>query len=79
MSEYCTGCHASTLTGIERTGAPDDHDFDSLQLIQAMSEHIDHVAAGGPDVVNEMMPVGEPKPTLMERKQLGEWLACGAP
>jgi len=79
MAEYCTGCHASTLKNGARGGAPEDHNYDSPTGIQAMLEHIEHVAAAGPDAKNESMPPGAPRPSAEERLKLGEWLACGAP
>lgn len=77
MAEYCNGCHSSTLTGDARQGAPEFHDFDTKNGILAVADHVDWKAASGPDATNELMPVGSgPVPTLVEREQLGEWLAC---
>jgi hypothetical protein len=79
MEHYCTRCHAVALTGAARNGAPTFHDFDSLSGIKVVSNHIDETTAAGPASVNEGMPDGDPKPTLLERQQLGEWIACGMP
>jgi cytochrome c5 len=79
FDSYCQRCHASTVTGAARMGAPSDHTFDMKQDIQLLSEHIDELAAAGPDAVNIEMPPDGAKPTEAERRQLGEWLACGAP
>jgi uncharacterized membrane protein len=80
MTNYCVQCHSSSVTGAARQGAPDDHNFDSLDAIHATElEHIDEVAAAGPHHTNAIMPPTDPKPSLVERQQLGEWLACGAP
>jgi hypothetical protein len=49
------------------------------EAVRMQLEHIDFEAAAGPDSVNTEMPIGSPTPTEAERKQLGEWLACGAP
>lgn len=77
---YCTRCHASDLTGPSRMGAPVDHDFDMLVEIQEHAVHIDQQAAIGPNRANRFMPPsGMPIPGDEERRQLGEWLACGAP
>jgi hypothetical protein len=77
MTTYCTSCHASTLSGDARQGAPLYHDFDSLDGILPVADHVDWKAAAGPDATNELMPIGSgPVPTLAERQQLGEWLAC---
>ena len=80
MQTYCTRCHSSSLADNQRQGAPSDHDFDSLENIKATpAEHIDEEAAAGPNGVNTAMPPGDPRPTEAERRQLGEWLACGTP
>ena len=80
MQSYCTRCHSSTLAAGDRNGAPSDHDFDSLVNIQKVpASHIDAMAAAGPDRVNTMMPPNGARPTEAERRDLGEWLACGTP
>jgi uncharacterized membrane protein len=76
---YCQRCHASTVTGLARMGAPTDHTFDTVEQIRSISDHIDEHAAAGPAAVNTEMPPDAPTPTEAERRQLGEWLACGAP
>lgn len=76
---YCQSCHASTVTGAARNGAPDDHVFDRVEDIQLLIEHIDELAAAGPAAVNVLMPPQDPRPSEAARRQLGEWLACGAP
>ena len=76
---YCTRCHSSTLSGEEaRSCAPDDHNFDTLDEIVLNADHIDEIAAAGPDSVNEGMPPSGPTPTEQERLDLGVWLACEA-
>jgi hypothetical protein len=79
MASYCTQCHSSTLAPDQRMGAPLFHDFDTVQGIIAFTQHIDETAAAGPKAINTLMPMSDPEPTLDERYQLGEWLACGAP
>jgi len=81
MESYCTECHDSHKRGEERQGATSFHDFDTIYGIRAVHEHIDFTTAAGPTgVVNDSMPPdGEPAPTLEEREQLGEWIACGMP
>lgn len=80
MEAYCTECHDSALRGAERQGATSFHDFDTLFGIKAVSEHIDFTTAAGPAATNTSMPPdGEPQPTLEERRQLGEWIACDMP
>ena len=80
MTDYCTRCHSSTLSGSARMGAPLYHDFDTQLGIQQVTMHIDQTTASGPDATNESMPYDDgPAPTPAERQQLGEWIACGAP
>jgi hypothetical protein len=79
MAAYCTRCHASDLRGDDRQGAPSFHDFDSLFGIKVVFDHIDETTAAGPAASNTSMPPDTPAPALAERKQLGEWIACGMP
>lgn len=76
MSTYCTRCHASTLEGDARMGAPLYHDFDTLMGVLVVADHVDEKAAAGPAATNTFMPIGSPTPTMTERQQLGEWLQC---
>jgi uncharacterized membrane protein len=80
MNRFCTGCHASTVGGAARQGAPVDHDFDTPEGVRAMAEHVELSAAAGPAAMNVAMPPpGHDAPTRPERELLGRWLACGAP
>jgi len=47
MTKYCISCHASTLTGKARMGAPAYHDFDTQLGIQQVADHIDEAAGSG--------------------------------
>lgn len=77
---YCTICHSSTLKGRDRNGAPVGYNWDQIESVREHSAEIDEVAAAGPAEVNDFMPPGQyPAPTVEERLDLGEWLACGAP
>jgi len=79
MEAYCTRCHSSELTGEDRMGAPSFHDFDTVFGCRAVSDHIDETAAAGPAAVNQSMPPNGDRPSLEERHDLGEWIACGLP
>ncbi len=70
--DYCTGCHSSKVA--DRRGAPIGVDFDSLVGIRSKLVKIYGRAA---DDHVTMPPAGGPSADL--RKQLGDWLACGAP
>jgi uncharacterized membrane protein len=76
MKKYCTRCHAASVMGDMRNGAPADHNFDTFASIFLLAVHIDEHAAAGPASVNTAMPPSDPKPTEEERRKLGEWLAC---
>ena len=76
MESFCTRCHASTLSGPERQGAPLFHDFDSEAGILNVGNHVDQYAAAGPNAINTLMPPDGAQPTEEQRRQLGQWLAC---
>jgi len=74
FSAHCTTCHGTPPSG----GAPAHADFTTLAAIKDHAALIDEKAAAGPARTNVAMPpVGGV--ALGERRQLGEWLACGAP
>jgi len=77
MDQYCVRCHRSELVSEdERMCAPLGYDFDTLMGILDVAAQVGSHAAAGPDSINELMPEDDPKPTLEEREQLGQWLAC---
>ena len=76
MEQYCTRCPSSDVPEAQRNGAPDDHNFDSEAEILLMAEHIDQAAGAGPTNINTAMPPSDPKPSMEERQQLAQWLAC---
>ncbi|HEU4410048.1 MAG TPA: hypothetical protein VFS43_32640 [Polyangiaceae bacterium] len=81
MTTYCTPCHASTLEGAARQGAPVGYDLDTLDGIRDdfSADVLDRYAAAGPKKVNALMPPTTfmPQPPEAERRKLGQWLACG--
>jgi uncharacterized membrane protein len=79
FATYCLQCHTIAIpTGPSRQ-APPNRNFDDLTEIRALAHEIDQQAAAGPSGAHQVMPPLDPKPTLQQRMQLGEWLACGAP
>jgi hypothetical protein len=70
MTNHCLSCH--------RAGGPETPTLSTLDQIRANKDVIDRSAAAGPKAVNTYMPDGSSVPEA-ERRQLGEWLACGAP
>lgn len=76
---HCTSCHTAAISGAARQ-APLDRNFDELSMIRALATQIDQQAGAGPTRQNQVMPPSaDNKPTLEQRMQLSEWLACGAP
>jgi hypothetical protein len=71
---WCTGCHSSALPADARRGAPATVNFDTLALIRGQ---IGVVYAKAADEHTAMPPAGGPPLDL--RRQLGDWMACGAP
>lgn len=70
MTSHCLSCH--------RAGGPETPTLSTLDQIRSNKDIIDRSAAAGPKAVNTYMPDGGSVPEA-ERRQLGEWLACGAP
>lgn len=77
MARYCLRCHSQNVSN--RHDAPAASNFDTVDQIRDWADEIDLEAGSGPDSTNTGMPEDSPKPTKEERKQLSEWLACGAP
>lgn len=79
FDSYCLRCHSSALTGAARNGAPVDVNFNTVEEIRTHAEEIhEHAGASGDEVNDEMPPSGD-SPSVEERRQLSEWLFCGAP
>lgn len=85
---YCTRCHGSTVTGDARHGATVGVNFDTLDGIKAHVCTIDSFAGSGPNGTFTFMPFDitssnpDPPqvfPTVEERVQLSQWIACGTP
>jgi cytochrome c5 len=79
FANYCQHCHASTVKGAARMGAPADHVFDTVDEISLLAPHIDEYAGSGPASTNtHMPPAGNMAPSVADRQKLSEWIACGA-
>lgn len=79
MQSYCLRCHSESVKGADRKRAPSDHNFDLPLDVRLLADHIDRYAGAGPEATNTIMPPNGPLPSEAERRQLSEWLACGAP
>lgn len=74
FEQHCTGCHASTLTGDARRGAPEGFDWDRESSVR---EHVTAIrSAVG---VTNFMPPEAPKPSCDERARLVRWIDADAP
>lgn len=76
VDDYCASCHAGSVHGPDRQGAPPTVVFDSLAQIRAKQDDVENDV-----VVLKVMPFGQSTkhPTDAQREQLGQWLRCGAP
>lgn len=74
FGQFCTRCHASSVTGVDRNGAPEDLNWDSESTIRANLARI-RIAVG----VGNFMPPGNPKPSCAERERLVRWIDADAP
>jgi len=70
MGDHCNECHSNA-----KAGAPSGYKFDTQDQIKKHASRI-FIRAAGPNVT---MPPGPDDPPELERDQLAEWLACGAP
>jgi len=70
LGKYCTGCHASTLAGFARKGAPAGLNFETIDGAKKFAAKILKEAGGG------KMPPAPPKPTADEKTKLKAWLDC---
>ena len=68
FANYCDRCHAAGTRPAIST----------LAQIQGNLTAIDSTSAAGANAVNTTMPESGAAPTEAQRRQLGEWLACGA-
>lgn len=71
-AEFCTRCHATTLGGGARAGAPPDVNLDTYAAAAASAASSDY------HVQNGSMPPGPPKPTAAERETFHCWVEQGA-
>jgi uncharacterized membrane protein len=80
FESYCLRCHSVENVGmVARNGAPEDVNFDSVEMVRPLARRIDFMAVIGPGRTARLMPPSDPRPSDDERRMLGEWLSCGAP
>ena len=71
---YCSRCHASTLTGAARNGAPDGYDWDVEATVRVLASQI-RAAVG----VDNFMPPAAPTPSCDERRRIVRWIDAATP
>lgn len=74
FATHCTRCHASTLTGAARGGAPEGYDWDVEASVREHLAMIRHQVG-----VANSMPFLPPDPTCAERERLVRWIDADAP
>jgi mono/diheme cytochrome c family protein len=87
FARHCVGCHGSAVREPRRSGAPAGMNWDGLEAIRRERAWIDAVASRDEAPADEapipgmvMPPRGaRTRPSAEERRQLAEWIACGAP
>ena len=73
MTNFCLDCHASTVTGGARNGAPVAVNFDDLSLVQAQAGRI-KARVNASSLPPPSFPAA---PSATERSDLTEWIDCG--
>jgi uncharacterized membrane protein len=74
LTQYCTRCHATTLTGAARNGAPVGFDWDDEASVRTHLAEMRNAVG----VIN-FMPPSNPLPTCDERQRLVRWIDADAP
>jgi hypothetical protein len=74
---WCSPCHAASLSGDARGGAPEGVDFDSLENVRRWAEAIAASAVGVDGAAPRMPPGGGP--SSEDVAAFAAWLACEAP
>ncbi len=73
LDNWCTACHSSEVSGVDRQGAPEGIDFDRWELAAPFAQLIRSSAlVDGP----RMPPAGGTQAD--ERAAVDEWVECGA-
>ena len=74
MTDYCTSCHDTSVSGASRNFAPVGVNFDTLELVQNQSNRVNLRAGEG----TGMPPSSaSSQPSSAERDLLSEWIVCG--
>ena len=74
FATWCTRCHASTLTGAARNGAPEGYDWDVEASVRERLPLIRNAVG-----VANFMPFTPPDPSCDDRARLVRWIDAGAP
>jgi uncharacterized membrane protein len=74
FADWCTRCHASTLSGADRNGAPTGFDWDVEASVRAQLPRIRNAVG-----VLNFMPFTPPDPPCEERARIVRWIDAAAP
>jgi uncharacterized membrane protein len=77
LTQYCSGCHSSSLKAAQRHGAPLDHNFDSEAELRATEpQHLVLQLTPRNGKAPSMPPAGFEAPNPEERERFVQWLQC---
>ena len=74
LVQVCTRCHATTLTGAARNGAPIGFNWDDEASVRTHLAEIRNAVG-----VLNFMPPSDPRPSCDERQRLVRWIDADAP
>lgn len=73
IEQYCTSCHGEGVTGAARVGAPEEHNYGTLALLQD-SGHVTVERIDDADA--PMPPKNAPQPSAEELEDFLTWMDC---
>lgn len=74
FQSFCVRCHATTVTGDDRNGAPVDYDWDDETSVRAHLAEIRNAIG-----VLNFMPLTPPAPSCDQRRRMVRWIDAAAP
>ena len=79
LTQYCASCHAASVIGAARNGAPEHETLDDPDALKTEIAHLRDYTTLPPGPTGKVMPpVGWPQPSVGERALLVQWLNDGA-
>ena len=72
LSQYCTRCHDSSISGSARNGAPADRNYDTYAGIEPLAK------LANKRILEGTMPRGSPIPAQCDTQLFARWVDQGA-